>query len=51
MRKDSVVKKELYENNVMNKFSILFMLDDRDQVIKEMRDIGITVLQVNYGNF
>jgi len=51
MRKDSIVKREIYENNIKGTFSVLFMLDDRDQVIREMRELGLTVLQVNYGNF
>jgi predicted kinase len=51
MRKDSIVKVELYKKYVEGKNSILFMLDDRDQVIREFRELGLPVLQVNYGNF
>lgn len=51
-RKDSIVKKELFENNIRNKYFIRFVLDDRDQVVSMWRkEIGLTCLQVNYGDF
>ena len=51
-RKDSVVKKELFENCVRDKYNVLFTLDDRDQVVDMWRkELGIKCLQVNYGDF
>ncbi len=51
-RKDSVVKKELYETHVKDKYCIKFVLDDRDQVVDLWRlDLGLPCLQVNYGDF
>jgi predicted kinase len=50
-RPDDIVKKELFDNNIKDKFYIDFVLDDRDKVVKMWRDIGLTCLQVNYGNF
>lgn len=50
-RKDYVVKKEIYEKSIKAKYEILFVLDDRDQVVKMWREEGLTCLQVAYGNF
>ena len=51
-RSDDIVKKELFFDNVHNKYYIDFVLDDRDKVVRLWRDdIGLTCLQVNYGDF
>jgi len=50
-RKDFVIKKEIYEKFIKNKYAVLFVLEDRDQVVKMWRDEGLTCLQVAYGNF
>ncbi|MGI8419395.1 MAG: LNS2 domain-containing protein [Candidatus Levyibacteriota bacterium] len=51
-RKDAVIKKELYEKYVMGKYEVLFVLDDRDQVVEMWRkDLGLPCFQVDYGNF
>lgn len=50
-RKDSIVKNELYRNNIEGKYNILFVLDDRDSVVEEWRRIGIPCFQVAPGNF
>jgi len=50
-RKDSVVKEELYNTYVKDKYNILFVLDDRDQVVELWRSLGLTCLQVAPGNF
>lgn len=51
MRKDSVVKAELFEKHVRYNYNILFVLDDRDQVVELWRSIGLTCLQVAPGDF
>lgn len=51
IRKDTIVKEELYKNNIKNKFEVLFVLDDRDQVVALWRSLGLACFQVNYGNF
>lgn len=51
MRKDSVVKKELFEEHVAGKYNVLFVLDDRNQVCNFWRSIGLSCFQVNYGDF
>ncbi|HEY1055856.1 MAG TPA: polynucleotide kinase, partial [Emticicia sp.] len=51
-RKDSIVKKELYEIHVKDKYYVKFVLDDRNQVVDLWRlDLGLPCLQVNYGDF
>ena len=50
-RKDAIVKQELYEANIKGRYNVRFVLDDRDQVVKMWRGLGITCLQVADGNF
>jgi predicted kinase len=51
-RKDSIIKKELFEKYIQGKYFVRFVLDDRDQVVDTWRlDLGLPCLQVNYGDF
>jgi predicted kinase len=51
-RKDSIVKHEIFNREIANKFYIEFVLDDRDQVVEMWRtDFKLNCFQVNYGNF
>jgi predicted kinase len=50
-RKDSIVKKEIYDEFIRDKYNVAFVLDDRDQVVRVWRDLGLTCLQVDYGDF
>jgi predicted kinase len=50
-RKDSIVKKEIYDEFILDKYNVAFVLDDRDQVVKVWRDLVLTCLQVDYGDF
>jgi hypothetical protein len=50
--KDSIIKERLFNENIKDKFFIEFVLDDRDQVVDLWRKkLGLTCLQVDYGNF
>ena len=51
MRKDSIVKKELYDTHIKGKFNVEFVLDDRNQVVNMWREQGLPCLQVADGNF
>jgi predicted kinase len=51
MRKDAIVKKEIYENLIKDHYSVLFVLDDRNQVVEMWREIGLKCLQVAEGDF
>jgi len=49
--KDSELKERLYNQYIKNKYNVLFVLDDRDQVVKKWRELGLPCFQVWYGNF
>jgi predicted kinase len=51
MRKDSVVKRELFDRHVRDHYDVRRVYDDRDQVVKAWREIGLTCLQVAPGEF
>jgi predicted kinase len=51
-RKDSIVKFEMYNQFLKDKYFIEFILDDRNQVVDMWRrKLGLTCLQVDYGDF
>lgn len=51
-RKDSIIKKELYQEYIKDKYYVKFVLDDRNQVVDLWRiELGLPCLQVNYGDF
>jgi len=51
IRKDSIIKKELFDEYVKDTFYVEFVLDDRNQVVDLWRSIGLSCFQVNYGDF
>src|SRR6202011_2853961 len=50
-RKDAIIKREIYEQHMQGRYSIKFVLDDRNQVVELWRSLGLTVLQVAEGDF
>jgi len=50
-RKDSIVKKEIYEAFIKPFYDVEFVLDDRNQVVEMWREQGLICLQVADGNF
>lgn len=50
-RKDSIVKKEIYDNEIKGKYNVLGVFDDRNQVVEMWRSLGLTCFQVAYGYF
>lgn len=51
-RNDAIVKKEIYEQNIKDKYNVLFVIDDRDRVVKNWRDeLKLPCFQVWYGDF
>lgn len=50
-RKDSIVKREIFDQQIRNKYNIDFVLDDRQIVVDEWRKIGLICLQVAPGDF
>lgn len=45
-RRDSIVKEEIYHRDIEPFFRVLFVVDDRPQVVQTWRDLGLPVLQV-----
>ena len=50
-RKDSIIKQEIYEDKIQNKYNVKFVLDDRNQVVDMWRGLGLRCLQVQSGDF
>jgi predicted kinase len=50
-RKDSVVKREIFEKQLRDHWRILAVFDDRNQVVRMWRELGLPVFQVAEGNF
>lgn len=50
-RKDWIVKKEIFDAKIKPFFDILFVLDDRNQVVEMWRKEGLVCLQVAEGDF
>lgn len=46
-RKDMIVKKEIYEREIRGKYNVKYAFDDRPQVCRLWRELGITVFQLN----
>lgn len=51
IRKDSIVKLELFNEHIRDHYNVQFILDDRDQVVEMWRKLGLTCLQVAPGAF
>ena len=51
VRKDFIIKKEIYEACIKGKYSVVTVLDDRDQTVAFWRSEGLPCWQVNYGTF
>lgn len=50
-RPDSVVKAEIFEQHLRHAYDIVCVLDDRRAVVAMWRALGLTVFQVDEGNF
>ena len=50
-RKDTIIKEEIYNNNIKHNFNVVGVFDDRDCVVATWRHLGLTCFQVNYGDF
>lgn len=52
VRKDSIVKRELYDAHIAGKYNVSFVVDDRNQVVDMWRDeLGLPCFQVAAGDF
>lgn len=50
-RPDEIVKKEMYQLEIQNKFNVVAVFDDRDKVVNMWRSIGVKCFQVSPGHF
>jgi hypothetical protein len=50
-RKDSIIKRELYEQHVVGRYDVAFTVDDRQIVVDTWREMGLTCMQVADGDF
>ncbi|MFR9779664.1 AAA family ATPase [Micromonospora sp. MS34] len=50
-RKDAVVKQEIYEREIRDRYRVVGVFDDRQQVVRMWRSLGLTVFQVADGDF
>lgn len=50
-RKDSIVKEEIFWEHIAPTYNVVGVFDDRMQVVKCWRDLGLKCFQVDYGNF
>lgn len=50
-RDDRIIKKEIYDREVVGKYNVRFVLDDRNKVVEMWRSLGLTCLQVAPGDF
>ena len=51
VRKDYIVKKELFDEHIRSKYNVSFVMDDRNSVVQMWREIGLVCFQVAPGNF
>jgi len=51
MRKDTLVKREIYKSKIEPHYDVHYVLDDRNQVVDMWREIGLVCLQVAPGDF
>lgn len=50
-RNDSIIKAEIYENEIEPKYNVIFVIDDRKRVVDMWREKGLVCLQCAEGNF
>jgi predicted kinase len=50
-RKDAVIKRELFDELIRDQYNVRWVVDDRNQVVRMWRELGLTVLQVAEGAF
>jgi predicted kinase len=50
-RKDSIIKREIYENEIFCKYNVITVFDDRDQVVDLWRSLGLKCIQLEPGQF
>lgn len=50
-RRDAIVKREIFEEEIRDRWRVVGVFDDRQQVARRWRELGLTVSQVAEGDF
>jgi hypothetical protein len=50
-RPDTVIKREIYDKHIAGKYTVRGVFEDRNSMVRMWRDLGLTCLQVAYGDF
>ena len=50
-RKDSIVKEEIYNEYIKDKYNVICVFDDRNQTVAKWRELELLTFQVADGNF
>jgi hypothetical protein len=50
-RQDAVVKRDIFHKEIREHFRVIGVFDDRQQVVRMWRELGLTVFQVADGDF
>ena len=50
-RPDYELKKEIYEKHIKDRYDVIGVFEDRDQVVKMWRSLGLTCFQVADGSY
>lgn len=50
-RQDAIVKEEIYRTHIEKEYFVVFVVDDRTQVVEMWRRIGLACLQCDKGDF
>jgi len=50
-RKDAIVKREIFDEEIRDRWRVIGVFDDRRQVVRMWRALGLTVFQVAEGDF
>lgn len=51
MRKDTIVKNEMWENHIKGNYNVIGIFDDRDMMVEFWRNKGFPCFQVYWGDF
>jgi hypothetical protein len=50
-RRDAIVKEEIFERRIRDRWRVVGVFDDRQAVVRMWRALGLTVFQVAEGDF
>ena len=50
-RPDCIVKREIYEQEIKDKYDVVGVFEDRDSCVKMWRALGLTCFQVADGSY